>query len=59
MYKEDFNYEKSFSLHIAILSDDFDKSKKGKIISLINFRALAAVLILVLLSTVICSMSCR
>jgi len=59
MYKEDFNYEKSFSLHIAILSDDFGKSKKGKIISLINFRALAAVLILVVLSTVICSMSCR
>jgi len=58
MYKEDFNYEKSFSLHIAILSDDFGKSKKGKIISLINFRALVAVLILKLLSAVICSIPC-
>ncbi len=51
--KEEFNYENAFGLHMAKLNIDSGKTEKGKIISLINIKAIAAVMILVLLSTVV------
>ncbi len=50
---DDFNFENAFQRHIAIINEEHQKPGKLIRLSFINLRSIAAILVLVLLSTIV------